>query len=243
MSFAASLGSEEDEDSAALADALLKDGVQMDLRGDTATGDFYCNVALPEALQSEDWDSSAWYSLNLADLADSAGADWQELLEVGRNMTPAGVIKAALSQVELTDTQDYAQLEALLQRVAAALSDDGFMLWGGSYAAILDETWGDTRVFCALSFPMKDDKAAGYSIDLGMESKLDEETTLTLEVSLAMDDNGQMEAQITGDLGGGVLGMDLAMTGSYTAGEEAPEVVPPTGVTVQSLTDLLGTQL
>jgi hypothetical protein len=52
-----------------------------------------------------------------------------------------------------------------------------------------------------------------------------------------------MEAQITGDLGGGVLGMDLAMTGSYTAGEEAPEVVPPTGVTVQSLTDLLGTQL
>jgi hypothetical protein len=153
------------------------------------------------------------------------------------------VVKTALSQVELTDDQDYAKLEALLQRVATALSDDSFVLWSGSYATILDETWGDTRVFCVLSFPMKEDKAAGYSIDLGMESKVDEETTVTMEVSLAMDDNGQMEAQITGDLGGGVLGMDLAMTGSYTAGEEVPEVVPPTGVTVQSLTDLLGTQL
>lgn len=215
----------------ALLDALSKEGIGMQMRGDAAAGTMYMNMT-GSFLEASGMDTGAWYSMDLNALCEQMGMDYADLIRFSTNLDYKSLVGSALSTVTLDDCTDYEVVKALVDGLAQFFSDGAFIQDGDVYTSSFAAEEDGTKFVMALSVTMKNNKAVGCTISLSANIPLDEEgTPLVIGVSSSLDEKGQAKASIVLDAGG-FVGVDLDMTSSYTAGSKAPETTPPAGAAV-----------
>lgn len=226
----------------AMLDALAKEGVQVQMRGDMAGGTFYMNMG-GKALESAGISSDVWYSMDLAALTQTAGLDYTALMDASKTMSYESLAKMALQSADLSDSAAaYTNVRSMVDQLAGLLSDSAFVKNGSDYTTSASLTEGGSQLNLSLTMTMSGDKVVGYSVTMGMTAAADPEDAAAGSVSMnmtsSMDAKDQMKAHVTMDAMG-LMGMDLTMTGGYTKGDRAPETEPPAGATVVPYESLL----
>lgn len=233
--------SEVDAETADLLASLKTDGIDMEIRGDMATGVLYFKMS-GDALATAGIPADTWISMDLGALYGTMGVDYASLLDVSKNLDAAALLQTALSSTTLTDKDtDYAAVSALVEGVAKFLADDSFVQDGDNYTTTytLDQDGSDASI--SFTLLMKDDAVVGY--DLNMKAAVgaaDESGTpaMTMDMKAGMDADNNMTVSMTLDTST-MLDMSLEMTGSYTATDKAPELTPPADATVIPYEQLL----
>ena len=208
----------------ATLDSLAREGIDMSVRFDIASGKFYVNMA----------------GSVLADAGLDMDMDWTQLLEASKTMATDYTALAKLMLGRLTPTTaseegygvSYGVIKESVENVVYALSDEGFTKEGNTYTTLLDG--GLTKL--GLTLTMKNDAVAAYSMDIFMNISDEDGSMMSMTMTTAMDEKDQMTAQIEMDasmVANGqampLFGMEMTMTGGYTPGKTAPETEPPAG--------------
>lgn len=214
----------------AMLDALAEEGIGLRMRGDLEAGKLYMNMS-GSILQEAGISSEAWYLMDMAALYEGMGMDYADLIAVSRTLDYGALVKSALSGVELTDsTMAYSQLKTVAEQMAYAFSDNGFQQRGDDFVAVIDYDEDGARLYMTLGLTVKNDQVVAYSMDLGLNS-VQEETAMTMEMKLAVDEQDRMSAGVSMNVADMVT-MELTMSGGYVKGTKAPETEPPAGATV-----------
>lgn len=226
----------------AMIDALAKDGISMQMRGDMAGGKLYMNMS-GKALEAAGMSPDVWYSMDLAALTQTAGIDFTALMDASKTMNYESLVKMALQSADLSDsTTAYTEALNAAKQVASFLSDSSFVKNGSDYTTTASITEDGAKVDLSLTLTTSGDKVVGYSMNMGMSAAADAEDasagSVTMNMTASMDAKDQMKSHVTMDMMG-FLGMDLTMTGGYTKGDKAPETEPPAGATVVPYETLL----
>ncbi len=226
------------EDQAVL-DALANEGIGIQMRGDLGAGTFYMNMN-GSALQEIGISSDAWYSMDLAALYEEMGMDYSSLIQSSKSFDYKAIVKTVLQKAELTDAAaDYSQLKSVLEYLASHLSDNAFQQQGDNYVTIMEYSQDGTQLYFTLGLTIKNDEVVGYSINIGLTAEGEDGSSSAMDILTSMNENNQMNAQITMDMAQ-LVTIDLSMTGGYTPGTAAPETEPPAGATVIPFADMAG---
>jgi len=236
----------------ATLDSLAREGIDMSVRFDMASGKFYVNMA-GSVLADAGLDKDTWYLMDMNALYAQAGMDmdWTQLLEASKTMATDYTALAKLMLGRLTPTTaseegygvSYGVIKESVENVVYALSDEGFTKEGNTYTTLLDG--GLTKL--GLTLTMKNDAVAAYSMDIFMNISDEDGSMMSMTMTTAMDEKDQMTAQIemdasmvTNGQAMSLFGMEMTMTGGYTPGKTAPETEPPAGAQVVDFMELAG---
>lgn len=226
--------SEVDAETAALLATLKTDGIDMEIRGDMATGMLYFKMS-GDALATAGIPADTWISMDLGALYGTMGVDYASLLDVSKTLDASALLQTALSSTSLTDKDtDYAAISALVEGVAKFLADDSFVKDGDNYTTTytLDQDGADATI--SFTLLMKDDAVVGYDLTMKATTGASDETgipAMAMDMKAGMDADNNMTVSMTLD-SGSMLDMNLEMTGSYAATDKTPELTPPADATV-----------
>ena len=233
--------SEVDAETAALLASLKNDGIDMEIRGDMATGILYFKMS-GDALASADIPADTWISMDLGALYGTMGVDYASLLDVSKNLDASALLQTALSNTALTDKDtDYATVSALVEGVAKFLADDSFAKDGDNYTTTYTLAQDGSDASISFTLLMKDDAVVGYDLTMKATTGAADETgtpAMTMDMKAGMDADNNMTVSMTLDTST-MLDMSLEMTGSYAATDKAPELTPPADATVIPYEQLL----
>ena len=219
----------------AMLDSLREDGMDLSLRGDMGLGTLYMNMG-GDILAAAGMNGTDWYKMDMAALLAQSGVDWSELLSVSKNLDYTTLVKQALSSLELTDsTAAYDTVKTAVERVVAALSDEGFVKEGDRYTAVIDFEQGNTVVTLVFVMEMQKDVVTGYVMSMAMTAE-EEGMTVSMDMTVGVDDKDQMTAEMHMDAAGLMI-VEMTMEGGYTQGKTAPATEPPAGATIIDLMD------
>ena len=123
-------------------DSLAREGIDMSVRFDMASGKFYVNMA-GSVLADAGLDKDTWYLMDMNALYAQAGMDmdWTQLLEASKTMATDYTALAKLMLGRLTPTTaseegygvSYGVIKESVENVVYALSDGGFTKEGNTY--------------------------------------------------------------------------------------------------------------
>ena len=185
--------------------------------------------------------SADWYKMDMAAILAQSGMDWTELLAVSKNLDYTALVKQALSSLELSDsTTAYDTVKTTVESVVAALSDEGFVKEDDQYTAVVDFEQDNTVVTLVFVMEMKKDAVTGYVMSMAMAAE-EEGMTVSMDMTVGMDDQDQMTAEMHMDAAG-LMTMELTMEGGYTQGKTAPATEPPAGANVVDLMQMMTAQ-
>ena len=224
----------------AMLNALKEDGMDLSMRGDMGLGTLYMNMK-GDVLTAAGMNSADWYKMDMAAILAQSGMDWTELLAVSKNLDYTALVKQALSSLELSDsTTAYDTVKTTVESVVAALSDEGFVKEDDQYTAVVDFEQDNTVVTLVFVMEMKKDAVTGYVMSMAMAAE-EEGMTVSMDMTVGMDDQDQMTAEMHMDAAG-LMTMELTMEGGYTQGKTAPATEPPAGANVVDLMQMMTAQ-
>ena len=243
----AAMGDEEmTEEDQAILNSLTDQGITVRVRGDEATGLFYANLDLGDALSETilnelgqalglelDLDlTKMWFGLDinaLMELLDLADLESMESAKLN-DMLPT-----LLNYIGAGDAQTgYATLKAIVTDCLNAFQDESFVQEGNTYTATY--TLMD-MADVTLALEMEDDTVTSRVVGVDMDMEVEEDTTVAIAVLVTVDAQGQMKIQYGVDMD--QVAVDMTMDFAYTPGTAAPEVEPPADADVIDLTPLL----
>ena len=221
--------SEIDAESAALLDSLKNEGIDLELRGDLGGGTVYLTMS-GDALAAAGMTAGTWYSMDLSALYDSLGMDYTALVDASKTLDAQALLQSAMSGVTLTDQDaDYAAIAALVDGAAKFLADQSFTADGANATTTYTLSQDGADVTIGFTLVMENDAVVGYDLTV---------PAMTMDLKTGMDAQNQMTATMALDAGG-MLTLDLDLTGGYTATDKTPTLTPPEGASVIPYTDLL----
>lgn len=226
--------SEVDAETAALLATLKTDGIDMEIRGDMATGMLYLKMS-GDALATAGIPADTWISMDLGALYGTMGIDYTSLLDVSKTLDASALLQTALSSTTLTDKDtDYAAISALVEGVARFLADDSFVKDGDNYTTTYTLDQDGAAASISFTLLMKDDTVVGYDLNMKASAGAADDAgtpAMTMDMKAGMDADNNMTVSMTLD-SGSMLDMNLEMTGSYAATDKTPELTPPADATV-----------
>ena len=228
------------EEELALLETLATEGIGMEARADLSKGLMY--FAMKSSLLEEaGMPKDSWIEMDMNALLEGSGVEFGELMAAAKEVDYEALIKLVLQSIPLTDsTVDYAQLKLIAEKVADILCDASFKKNGSVAVNTFTYAESGAEVTITLTLDMKNDKVVGFDLYMGLTAAVDETTSLTMVLAEAMDEKGNMTAEVIVDLAG-LLGMEMNMEGSYTKGTTSPVATPPSGATVIPFEQLLET--
>lgn len=228
------------EEELALLETLATEGIGMEARADLSKGLMY--FAMKSSLLEEaGMPKDSWIEMDMNALLEGSGMEFGELMAAAKEVDYEALIKLVLQSIPLTDsTVDYAQLKLMTEKVADILCDASFKKNGSVAVNTFTYAESDAEVTITLTLNMKNDKVVGFDLYMGLTAAVDEATSLTMVLAEAMDEKGNMTAEVIVDLAG-LLGMEMNMEGSYTEGTTSPVTTPPSGAIVIPFEQLLET--
>jgi len=233
----------------AMLNAMFKDGLDAQLRGDLAQNMMYFTLT-SKALEEAGLPANTWYKMDFAKLLQTTiesedGPTAIFSTNVGMSLTdaeiadPLDLLKAIIEIDGLDSVSDYAKIKEAVEYVAGLLSDQSFVK-DGDNRVLTVKPEGDIPEESAkfvLTLTMKDDKVVAYAFD--MTAKVDGEDPESMSFKIAVDaDNkvsGEMKMAISS-----AMDAQFTITGQSRKGDKAPATEPPTGAAVVSIEDLLG---
>lgn len=236
-------GSTPDAEDLAMLDALKTDGMEMSMRADMSSGKFYLRID-PKALAADmGIDPKTWYSMDLNALLAQSGSDmnWTALLAQAKEINYVDLAKMVLSAAQPDNAaNDYAALKAEVEKIAAALSDQGFTAADGAMVSSYSFTQDEGTLTAKLTLNMDGETVKGYALSFALSAQAGGQT-MGMSMDVAMDDQDKMTATFNMDLAG-MMTMDMTMDGAYAPGATAPETAPPPCATVVDYMEMLGAQ-
>lgn len=222
----------------AVMDALKTDGVDLTMRGDMASGKLYMNMDMGALNADANVDSAAWYELDMAAIMEQAGMKWADVMTLSQNVDVLDAITALLATAEPTDAATaYADVKAMVEEVAAAFCDEGFVQEDGQYVATYALEKDGATITLVLVLDMEGETMKGYVVGVDMAAQA-EGQSVEMSMTISMDDQNNMNAEMMMDAGG-LMTMSMTMDGAYTPGTTAPVTTPPAGATVIPFTELM----
>lgn len=233
--------SEVDAETAALLESLKNQGIDVELRGDLGGGTLYFTLS-GDALAAAGLPADTWYSMDLSALYGGMGMDYTALVDASKTLDAQALLQSAMSGVTLTDKDaDYAAIAALVDGAAKFLADQSFTADGANVTTSYSLTQDGADVTIGFTLVMENDAVVGYDLSMTAGTPASADGTvpaMTMDLKTGMDAQNQMTATVALDAGG-MLTLDLDLTGGYTATDKTPTLTPPEGANVISYTDLL----
>ena len=233
--------SEIDAESAALLDALKNQGIDLELRGDLGGGTVYFTLS-GDALAAAGLPADTWYSMDLSALYGTLGMDYTALVDASKTLDAQALLQSAMSGVTLTDKDaDYAAIAALVDGAAKFLADQSFTADGANATTTYTLSQDGADVTIGFTLVMENDAVVGYDLTMTAGTQASADGTvpaMTMDLKTGMDAQNQMTAAMALDAGG-MLTLDLDLTGGYTATDKTPTLTPPEGASVIPYADLL----
>lgn len=144
--------------------------------------------------------------------------------------------------MELTDSAGaYDEVKTTVEKIASALSDEGFVKKDSDYTATLDLSEEGVNMKVALTLTMKNGEVTAYSMDMTMTA-VEEETEVVMTVTAAVDEKDRMTMTMRMDMAS-LLTLEMNMDCAYTQGKTAPVTEPPAGANVVDYMELLNAQM
>lgn len=233
----------------AIMDAIKNTGLNLSIRGDLDTWNFYLNMGSEDAtiMQAAGLDPSIWYSLELGSLFETtlnSSMDLTSLMEASKSADLWGMVESMTSLMDVNDATAYPQAKAFVDTFATLLADESFTIPEGSRNPVLNLSLDEDGVKLDAKMELvclEDGTVDGYQMDMNLGA-MDSENpaeSITMAISASMIEDGQMQMSLKMDIAG-ALGMDMKMNGNYLPGTKAPETTPPAGATIKPLLDLAG---
>ncbi len=204
-----------------LADALPGD-VDLELRGDSGTGEFYFRSNALTALQ-EGGEREVWYQVSLEQAAGLMPPDRMPGLQSGKPVTGKDYMEAAVRQQAQADMTRSAA--AILEQYSAMLGDSAFVRQGNSYVSSADLPERGARV--TITFTTSNGKVNGYAVTNAAHADGAERT---VEQSMRGD---VLRLRIASAEDG--VSQTMEMTGTYAPSSEKPNSRPEAGAAVMPL--------
>lgn len=251
-------GVEMTEQEQALLDAMATGGFDMAMRGDLDAGTFAMNLSgeALEAVLTEEQKAQmkgaslkdVWFSMNMeAMMAQSGlGMDWTQYMALVKaqagQVELADLVKEILTGLE-ADVNDaktgYTGLKAEVERVAAALSDQGLVKEGDVCTIALDMNQEAIKAQLKILLTMKEDKVTAYTMEMTVSSAASEDGStpaMNMAMTLGVDEQDKIAGQITLDMSP-MATMLFDITGGYQKGTELPKTEPPAGAVILDMSD------
>ncbi|MCI9402832.1 MAG: copper amine oxidase N-terminal domain-containing protein [Oscillospiraceae bacterium] len=248
------MGEEEatlDAEAQAQLDALAQEGIDLSMRGNMDEGKLYMMMG-GSLLESAGIPKDTWFLMDFDAIFAQTGlnADWKQLMTAARSadMTPMLASLLAAGQQPATASTAYGEMKAQMEKLVALFADDAFVKNGNDYTATIDllklmgEESEGAEGTMTFTLTMRRSEVTGYAMGFHMAAVNEEMGTLSMDMTMSLDDKDQMKANIAMDMGE-LLNINLDLNAKYTKGRTAPETVPPAGAVVLPLDQMMGSSM